>query len=181
MASANAAVIYGTVSGLVRWYVHADTDAEIQAVQPGTGESLILVPLATTEPLAAYQAAVNAHTGLTPPDPRCAVLDSGNNVVMTVKGDAALDSASVIHPQGASLMQCGGNPVGVADRWNSAVPRWERFYSVVNRATNIVAAQAWLALVNPVPPNAVTQYTAPSSFPIGATVTPRVVGGVTVG
>jgi len=181
LASQNAAVIYGTTSGLVRWYVHADTDAEIAQVTPGQGESLLITPLVTSEPEAAYQAAVNAHTGLTPPDPHCAVLDSGNNVVMVVKADASLVAASTIHPQGASAMQCAGNPVAVADRWNSAVPRWERFYSIVSRATNLVTAQQWLALVNPVPPNAITEYTAPSAFAIGATVTPHVVGGVTVG
>lgn len=174
MPAANAAVIYGTVSGLVRWYVHADTDAEIALVTPGAGESLLLVPLATQNVEVTYQAAVNLHTGLTPPDPHCAVMDVTGNVVMIVKADANIDSPGRIHPQGATISNCAGNPLGVGDRWNASLLRWERFYSVVSRSTNIVQSQGWFALINPVPPTALTEYVAPSSYAIGATVPVRI-------
>lgn len=179
MSAMNAAVVYGAQSGLVRWYVHAETDAEIGQVTPGAGESLLLVPLAMQNAQATYQAAVNAKTGLTPGDPRCAVLDSANNVLLAVLAAPNLDAAARIHPQGASLMPCPNLPVAAGDRWNPAVPQWERFYSVVLKSTNIVTAQAWLALLNPVAPNALTEFVAPGAFAIGATVAAKTAAAVT--
>ena len=155
-AAANVACVYGTQSKILRWAVTADTDAEIAAVAPGAGESLVLIPASNPPYDAACDAAILAATGVMPPDGRAAVLAaadaSGNQAVVdVVVADPNIDDPARLQNPGVALM-ASDVPMKIGDRWNPATAQFERLFSIAAPVTRVVVQQAWLSVVNPISP-----------------------------
>lgn len=93
MAATKVGIVYGTVSGIPRRVIKPDSDAQLDNRFVGTGETLLIVTNAEYAGMKSLADLVNQKTGLTPADPRCAVVDAiSNKVTDIVLADPLVDS-----------------------------------------------------------------------------------------
>jgi hypothetical protein len=106
-------VFYATKSKILRRKVIPDDDMAVAQLRAESGESVLLLPLASPYDDAACRAAIAEATGCKPPSGRCCVVDKSGNVVAVCNADPELD----LHPQG----QLVANEIAVpGDRYISS-------------------------------------------------------------
>lgn len=97
------AIVYGAVSGGLRYVVAPDSDDELDRVHAKRllpGEAMLTVDLDSVRvgkdgvSDSAIRAALEKYTGKPIPDPRCVVLDALGTVESVVCADPAIDAVS---------------------------------------------------------------------------------------
>jgi len=134
------AVFYATDSKVLRRKVIPDCDAQLEALHPAPGESMLLLPLSRPHDDASCRAAIASATGVPPPSGRCCIIGKSGDVIALCNADPALDT----HPEG-QIVACEN--AGLGDRYVDGV--FLRRYRVAHASSDAVASTAWLPICEP--------------------------------
>jgi hypothetical protein len=103
-------VVFAAKSKILRRKIFVDDDSQIDAHQPGPGETRLLLPLSAPSDDAACRAAIAAVAEVKPPSGRCCIIDENGRVVGICNADPALDT----HPAGRLVAH---DLAGLGDRY----------------------------------------------------------------
>ncbi len=102
MASSSIVIFYATGSKQIRGVLVPDSDEELKALNPKApaGETMLTVPAFVSPQRGIFDPANNQYvidcvtqaTGMTPPDPSCAVVDANGVVEAVIAADETLDA-----------------------------------------------------------------------------------------